>query len=274
MSTEVVVFQATEAVIAELAVKYKDAVFDVATIEGMYLAKTSYKDINTHNLILEAARVHEKSESLAYGRRVDSEAKRIADQLDALRLPIKAQIEIETKRQEREREAVIKAEQERIAAEQRAIKEAEEQRVAVGRAEIARRQAELDAAERVRAEADRKARLEIEAQERAARSRIEATEQEARKGRQAEEDRLRAEREALDRAKREQEEKALVERREAERKERLAQQARDDVARQVRRQEAELADAKGMLTMFVARFGKIKEFAGVILAIKVYQSAK
>src|SRR5258708_2529252 len=166
MTTAVVAYSSTEAALADLTTKYKGVVYDVATEEGMFVAKAAYKDINTHSITLEKAREKEKAESLAYGRWVDSEAKRISEQLDALRLPIKSQIETETKRAEREKEEALRIEAERIAAEEKAKKDAEESRMAAERAEIARQQQELlkatqEAAKRVE-EAKRASRPKIE----------------------------------------------------------------------------------------------------------------
>ena len=70
MTTEIVSYSATEAAIADLTARYAMVVFDVKTASGMKEAKAAYKDINTHSITLEAARVKEKAESLArFGRR-------------------------------------------------------------------------------------------------------------------------------------------------------------------------------------------------------------
>jgi hypothetical protein len=142
----------------------------VSTDKGMGEAKGAYKEINQHSITLENARVKEKADSLAYGRFVDAEAKRIAEQLDALRLPIKEQIDEVAKREQREREAAVKAEEARILAEQAAAKAAEEAKMAAERAEIARQRAELEA--RAKTEADRleAARVQQEGIERASRA--------------------------------------------------------------------------------------------------------
>ena len=130
MNKEIVAYKPVEAVISDLTARYRGVVYDVTTTDGMADAKAGYREINGYSITLEKAREKEKAESLAYGRFVDSEAKRISAPLDALRLPIKAMIETETKRLEREREAAVKAEQERIEAEALAKKEAEERQLA------------------------------------------------------------------------------------------------------------------------------------------------
>ncbi len=284
MTTEIVAYSATETAVADLALKYKDVVFAVTTQNGMMQAKSAYRDINTHSLTLEAARVKEKAESLAYGRKVDSEAKRIAEQLDALRLPIKAQIETETKREERERQAAIKAEEERILVEQAAAKAKEEKHMAEQRAEIARQQAELDRQQRERLAEELSARRKIEEEQRAARAIIEAEERTARLAReeadrqanlarQAREEvaRIKAAEEAAtlkaERDKIEAERRALEE---AQRKEREAAEAKQhESARLVN----ELNDGYEMLATFVRRFGKREEFKKVTAAIGPYLRA-
>ena len=119
--TKITAYSQVEAALSDLDARYRGFVTDVRTPSGLQSAKAAYKDVNQYSLALEAARVKEKAESLAYGRFVDSEAKRIADRIDALRLPIKDMIETETKREQREREEAIKREQERIAAEEQEI---------------------------------------------------------------------------------------------------------------------------------------------------------
>lgn len=263
-TTEIVAYKPTEAVLADLASRYKGAVFDVTTIQGMQEAKAAYRDINEHSLTLERARVAEKAASLAYGKFVDSEARRISEKLDSLRLPIKDQIEAETKRIEREREAAIKAEQERIEAEQRAKREAEEKKLAEERAEIARERAKIETEKR-------EAQARIDAAERAARAEREEADRIARAARQVEEDRLRAERAIIEKAKREQEEKERAERMAKEQAERTARLAEEAKQRAVQKAENDKTDARGMLSSFVQRYGGIQEFAGVVKAILEYQ---
>lgn len=271
MTTEIVSYRPTEAVVADLAAKYAKVVFDVTVPSGMNAAKLAYKDINTHSITLEAARVKEKAESLAYGRKVDSEAKRIADQLDALRLPIKAQIETETKRAEREAAEKAQAEIDRIAAEQAAFKAAEEKRMAEERAAIAKAQAELVATQKaaqdkIDAEA-REARRKIEEEERASRLAREEADRIARQAREAEEAKAKKARDEEDARLKVERDKLEAERRaveEAQRKEREAEEARQ---REIKRKEAEQADSKAMLLLFKQRFGHLPQYAAVIEAI-------
>ncbi len=130
MTTEIVAYSETKAALATLAQKYKDVVYDTSKPDQLNLAVAAYKDINAHSIILEKARVKEKADSLAYGKRVDSEAREISDQLDALRLPIKTMIETETKRAEREKAAKEQAEREAAELAAREAREAEERKMA------------------------------------------------------------------------------------------------------------------------------------------------
>lgn len=277
MSNEIVAYQATEAALTDLASRYKDMVFDVTVPKGMQEAKAAYKDINTHSIVLEAARVKEKAESLAYGRFVDSEAARIAQKLDVLRLPIKAQIETETKRAEREQEARIKAEQDRILAEQAAAKAAEERRMAEQRAEIAKQQAAVD-------KAARESRAKIEAEERAARLRIEEAERQERLARQAreevervkrasEEAALKAERDRIEAERRVIEEAKRREQAEAEAKAKAIRDAAEAKQRAIRLEALAVADARGALRSFRSTYGHRQEFAKIIAAIDEYMIA-
>jgi hypothetical protein len=278
---EVVAYSPVKAALADLEHKYKAVVFDVSTPAGMSTAKAAYKDINAYSIMLEAARVKEKADSLAYGRFVDSEAKRIADQLDALRLPIKNQIDEVAKAEQRAREAAIKEAQDRITAEHEAAKAAEERRMAEARAEIARQQAEIARAQREAEEAARASRARIEQEERAARlireeadrvARVtrEAAEAEAKKIRDAEELRLRQEREKIDA-----EARALAEAKRAE------QQRIDDAARKVREeqlaQQRELerkrafeADTAEYILTLRQRIQGNARYAGIAAAIDDY----
>ena len=268
MTTEIVSYSATEAAGAGLAAKYAKVVFDVTKPEGMADAKSAYKEINTHSITLEAARKKEKAESLAYGRKVDAEAERIAVQLDALRLPIKAMIETETKREEREREEKVQAEIARLAGEEKARKDAEEAKLAADRAEIARRQEEVAKAEREsreRREAEeRESRRKIEEQEREARAKQEALDREAKAKRDAEEAVLNAERDRVAAAAREVEERERAARQAEEDRQRKEREAQEAVAREALRKKNESLDGWAILSNFVKRYAKVEEFDGVV----------
>lgn len=293
MSTqEVTSYNPVKAAIADLEHRYKNVVFDASTTAGMSTAKAAYKDINGYSIMLEAARVKEKADSLAYGRFVDSEAKRIADQLDALRLPIKTVIDEVAKREQREREAAIKAEQDRIAAEQGAAKAAEEKRMAEARAEIARQQAELAKAQQARLaeeaaarrkieeegraarvaieEAERAARLQCEAADRVALQQRQAAEAEAKAIRDAEEARLKAERDEIDRKARL---LAEAQRREQDRIDAEARRVREEAEAKQReedRRRQEAADTEQAIRALRKRISGIERYARIAAEIDRY----
>ena len=281
MNKEIVSYNSTKAALVDLSARYLNVVFAVATPKGMSEAKAAYKEINAHSLALESARVKEKAESLAYGRFVDSEAKRISDQIDEIRLPIKAQIEVETKRDEREREAAIEAEKQRILTEQAAAKAAEDKRMAEARAEIARQQAEIAKAAAEQARLAAESRAKIESEERAARMKIEeeqrherlarqAREEVERVNRQEEENRLKAEREKIETERRAVEEIKRKEQAEADAKAKAIRDAEEAKQREIRRQAAEHEDARGMARLFRERYKHLDECVGVVAAINAY----
>lgn len=259
MTQEITVYKPVEAALADLSSRYKGLVFDVVNPDGMQQAKAAYKDINSYSVTLEKARTTEKAESLAYGRRVDSEAKRIADQLDALRLPIKNQIEAETKRAEREREEKMQAELARLDAEERAKKAAEEKRLADERAAIAAERATLEVERKAREEEERKRREAIKAEERAAKARIDALEREAREARD------RADREAREaREAKERELKAIQDRIDAEaRKEREVAETKAAAERRAKEVESLIRTMRERIE------GSIRH-AGIARAIDAY----
>lgn len=280
-ATAIIAYSATEAALTDLAAKYKGVVYDVTTTDGMADAKAARNEIRAHRITLEKAREKEKAESLAYGRFVDSEAKRISDRIAELETPIAAMIDAEVNKAKLAEEAAKRAMIERAAAEEAARKRIEEELLQAQRAEIARQQAELAAAQRVQADAEiaaqrkieeahRAARLKIEAEERAARLAREEADRQARLAQQARDEvaRVKAEQEAAvlkaERDKLDAERRAVEE---ARRKEREAQEAKE---REIQRQANELNDGYAMLATFVRRFGKLDEFKAVTKAIGPY----
>jgi hypothetical protein len=282
---EVVAYSPVKAALDDLEHKYKAVVFDVSTPAGMSTAKAAYKDINAYSIMLEAARVKEKADSLTYGRFVDSEAKRIADQLDALRLPIKNQIDEVAKAEQRAREAAIKEAQDRIIAEHEAAKAAEEKRMAEARAEIARQQAEIARQQREADEAARASRARIEADERAARQAREEADRAARREREeaeaaakrirdAEESKLKAERDRIDAEARA---LAQAQRAEQQRIEDAARKVRDEQLaqqRELERKRAFEADTAEYILTLRRRIHGNARYAGIAAAIDEYLAQK
>jgi len=272
MTTFIQEYSATEAALAELAGRYKGVVYEVSTREGMKAAVAGRAEVRGLRVSLEKLRVQIKAPALKRVQEVDSEARRITAALSALEDPIDAQIKREEERKELERTAAARAEADRLALEEKAKREAEEARLAAERAEIARRQAELDAADLARRQADEESRRRIEEQERAARLKIEEEERAARAVRE-EQDKIAQSLRDLELAKvRAAEEHARKVQEEAARQEKLAQQARDEVARVKALQLAEVQDARAMLETFVKRFGHRPEFQPLVVWINKYLS--
>lgn len=114
MTTEITEYTKTEAALAELRVKYKDAVFDVTTTKGMAEAKVARAELRTLRTDLEKERVRIKEPALTRCRLIDSEAKRITVELTALEDPIDAIIKAEENRKEQERLRKIEEERQRV----------------------------------------------------------------------------------------------------------------------------------------------------------------
>ena len=114
MTTEITEYTKTEAALAELRVKYKDAVFDVTTAKGMAEAKVARAELRTLRTDLEKERVRIKEPALTRCRLIDSEAKRITVELTALEDPIDATIKAEENRKEQERLRKVEEERQRV----------------------------------------------------------------------------------------------------------------------------------------------------------------
>ena len=270
MTTSIQEYSATEAALAELAGRYKGVVYEVSTREGMKAAVAGRAEVRGLRIALEKVRVQIKAPALKRVQEVDSEARRITTALVALEDPIDAQIKREEERKELERTAAARAEADRLALEEQAKRAAEEARLAAERAEIARRQAELDAADLARRQAEEESKRRIEESERAARLKIEEEERAARAVRE-EQDKVAQALRNVELAKvRAAEEHARKVQEEAARQERLAQQARDEVVRVKALQLAEVQDARAMLETFVKRFGHRPEFAPLVTWIQKY----
>lgn len=283
-TTEITEYNPIEVALAGIE-KYRGIVFDVTTPKGLKEAKAAAREIAAPRIALEKARTELKKEVLERGRLIDGEAKRIAARIAEIEDPLKAQIELEERRQEEARQAAIRAEQERIEAEERAKKEAEEQRIAAERAKLEAERAAFEKARREvqeKAEAEERARrAKMEEEERAARRRIEEQETEARRQRQAEEDRIRAERQKLEderrereaaehRAREEAEAKERAARREREERERREREAREAAEREARLKEQERLDAYSLLESFLTMAGDRPEFASIGAQIRQF----
>lgn len=104
MPTEIIEYSKTEQALATLREQYGDATYDVTTTDGMEAAKAARKDVRGYRTGLEAMRKQIKAPALAQCNLIDSEARRITEELRELEDPIAKQIkdhedELETVRQ-------------------------------------------------------------------------------------------------------------------------------------------------------------------------------
>jgi hypothetical protein len=102
----------TEAALAELRKKYKDATFDLTTTKGDKEARAARLELVTLRGVLEKRRKEFKKPALEFGQKIDAEAARITAEIKALETPIDEQIVADENRR-----ATEKAERERIEAE-------------------------------------------------------------------------------------------------------------------------------------------------------------
>lgn len=111
-TTAIKEYSATEAALAELKLRLKDARYEVTTTAGMATAKQDRRELVTLRTSLEAKRKEIKAPALVRCKLIDEEAKRITGELLALEIPIDEQIKAEERRKAEE-----KAERDRLAAE-------------------------------------------------------------------------------------------------------------------------------------------------------------
>jgi Protein of unknown function (DUF1351). len=116
MTTTITEYSATDGALAELRTKYEAVVYDVTNGKGMEQAKKARAELREHRVSLEKERVRIKAPALERCRQIDSEAKRITAELEALEQPIDGQIKQEEQRKEIEKAAREQAERERVAA--------------------------------------------------------------------------------------------------------------------------------------------------------------
>lgn len=195
-SEALVTYEVTEAAITETRERF--AALTADTPQGYESVREAIAFVRETRVKVEHRRVELKADALAYGRLVDSRAKRLTDLLVEIENPLKAKkqaVDDEKARVKAEAEAVFKRameekiRQEREAKEaiERAEREVEEKRLAEERAALAADRARLDEERR---QADAIAQIE---RDRVAAERA-AQEAEA----QRERDRLAAEREAME----------------------------------------------------------------------------
>lgn len=107
-------FDKVAAGLAALEKSYKGVLYEVATREGMKAAVEARREIKAPRVALERCRREAKKPLLELGRKLDSEAKRITEALEALEDPIDLQIKTEEDRLHNEAVARAAAETRRI----------------------------------------------------------------------------------------------------------------------------------------------------------------
>lgn len=217
-TSQLVTYGVSPIEIAETKARY--AALSADTPAGYEEVRLAIAHVRDARVSIEKRRVELKADALAFGRLVDSEAKRITELFLEIEEPLKAKKKAVDDEKERIRaeaaaekqralEAEIAAKRAIQEAQERAEREAEAQRMAEERAaleaerkRLAAVQAELEArqkAENDRIEAARQAERErIEAERRAEQARVDAEREKLAAERRTEEDRARAERKALE----------------------------------------------------------------------------
>ena len=109
----VIEYNPTNASIAVLAEKYKDLP-DIKTKGGYEAAKVCIREITTLRTGVEKKRKELKADSMAYGKKVDEEAKRITANLKAIEQPVRDLKEEHDNRIETEKQAAIDTENARV----------------------------------------------------------------------------------------------------------------------------------------------------------------
>lgn len=116
MTTQIAEYSPTEAALADLRSRYEAVVFDTSTSKGMQEAIAGRAEIRGYRVDLEKERVRIKAPALERCRLIDTEAKRITAELEALENPIDSAIKAEQQRKENERLEKERLERERIEA--------------------------------------------------------------------------------------------------------------------------------------------------------------
>ena len=113
MTEQIVTYNITDAAISEMRDQYlKLRIVDINDNDGFRAVHSARMVVKARRIDVEKLRKELKADALEWGRKVDSEARRITAQLE----PIEAHLEAEETRIENEK-AAIKAEKARIAAE-------------------------------------------------------------------------------------------------------------------------------------------------------------
>jgi hypothetical protein len=129
--TRLINYAPTDAALAEMKARLVATKFDCRTPAGYDAARRGIAECRTLRVAVEKKRVELKADALAWGKKVDTEAKRITAELESIEEPLQAAkdaIDNEKKRiaqeAEEKRLAAIRAEEERLAAEAKAKRDA------------------------------------------------------------------------------------------------------------------------------------------------------
>jgi colicin import membrane protein len=285
--TALVQYDVDEATLA--ATREKCATLSADTPKGYEEVRVAIGALRTTRVGIEKKRVELKADALAFGRLVDSEAKRLTALVSAIEDPLiekKKAIDDEKDRVRREAEAAkLAAIQAEVEANRqieemklREAREAEEARLAEERAKLAAERAALDAERKAAEEKAAAAQAILDAARREAekaaaaeRAKLDAErraeEERQRAARKVEEDRLRAEREKLDAERRAVEaERQKAERAEFERQARI--KAEKDAADAAERAKVEKAKREAELAALLPDLERVKAFAATLRAIE------
>lgn len=174
-AVEMVKYAVTDAVIAEMRSQYIGlTVKSVDDAEGFKAAHSARMVVKGKRVEVEKKRIELKADALAYGRAVDSEARRITALLTPIEEHLEAQERVVTDELERRRRATEEAERAKQEAETKAIRDAEEGRIRAEREVEAKKLAEERerlASERAAMEAER---AKVDAAQKAERDRLDA----------------------------------------------------------------------------------------------------
>ena len=107
-------YSQTEAGLQELRSRMAGVVYDVATTKGMDTARKDRRECVTLRTSLEAMRKEIKAPALERCKLIDSEAKRITEEILKLERPIDEAIKVEEQRKEQEKAEKARIEKERI----------------------------------------------------------------------------------------------------------------------------------------------------------------
>lgn len=204
-TTQVVTYNISEAAIT--ATKNRCAVLSADTPKGYEEVRLALADLRSTRVAIEKRRVELKADALAYGRLVDSEAKRFTALLLEIEEPLsqkkhdvdyeKAHLKAEAEAaKQRAIEAKIRAEREAEEARLRVIREAEEARLTEERARLEAERQQLVEARKKAEEAARVERERLAAEQRI----VEAAQRAEREAVEVERRAVAAERERAERA--------------------------------------------------------------------------